>query len=335
MAESFVKTRAPVSDRVQTAGEIAEALGCAAALLSSAVSVRWAGGEGALLMVTGDHATPVEPAPDAVRRALLDAGIGPGEAVAIERDSLTVELAGGLGNRRCPDAGELLAPRRARKDPDEIALIESAAELVAVGQSAVREAAVPGATELDLWLAAQAAMQPVAGTPVEAAVDLMAGARTALVGASPTAHAADDGDPVLFDLSPRRDGYWADSCATFACGGTPGSAMRRRHDAVRRALDRGLAEARAGATAGGVDATIRAQLDRSGLACPHHTGHGVGAAPQEAPWLVPGDPTVLEEGMVIAIEPGAYAGGFGVRLEHVALIEADGTRPLTTHALDP
>jgi Xaa-Pro aminopeptidase len=277
MTEPALTASSFVDDRVRAAGDLTASLGCAAALLSSAAAVRWTGGEGGLLLATGGETTPVEPTADALRRALADAGVGPGDAVAIERESLTLDIAAGLGNRRCPDVSGLLAVRRARKDPDEIELIERAAELLAVGQAEVWERAMPGATELELWAAAHTAMLDAAGGPVEAGVDLMAGERTALVGVPPTARRLERGEPVLFDLAPRRDGYWADSCVTLACDGAPDAALRR---------------------------------------------------------LVPGEPTVLDEGMVIAIEPGAYADGFGVRLEHVALIEADGARPLTTHALD-
>ena len=35
-----------------------------------------------------------------------------------------------------------------------------------------------------------------------------------------------------------------------------------------------------------------------------------------------------------AVQPGAYATDLGVRLEHLAVVEADGARPLTAHALD-
>jgi Xaa-Pro aminopeptidase len=337
MAGSAVTAARPlVNGRVGAAGEIATALGCAATLLSSSASVRWAGGAGGgLLLIVADQATPVEPHADGLRRALLDVGVGPGDAVAIERGSLTLDVAAGLGNRRCPSASQRLAAARARKHKDEIELIERAAELVAAGQQAVRQAAAPGASELELWRAAEAAMQELAGAPVDAGVDLMTGSRTAMVGAPPTARRLEPGDPVLFDLSPQRHGYWADSCATFACAGAVSAPVRRRHDAIRQALERGLREARVGTTAGAVDAAIRAELERHGLECPHHTGHGVGAAQQESPWLVPGEPTVIDEGMVLAIEPGSYADGFGVRLEHLALIEAAGARPLTTHALDP
>jgi Xaa-Pro aminopeptidase len=92
--------------------------------------------------------------------------------------------------------------------------------------------------------------------------------------------------------------------------------------------------AQPGTRAGALDAAVRAVLAEAGLDCPHHIGHGVGADPQESPRLVPGDETMLEEGMVVAIEPGAYTDGFGLRLEHLVAIEAGGPRVLTAHSLD-
>lgn len=218
------------------------------------------------------------------------------------------------------------------KEPAEIERIAGAADLVSVGQSKLRAVLQPGMTELELFSDVKIALEEMEGGPVELAVDLMAGARTAQVGASPTAATIESGDPVLFDLAPRRDGYWADSCATVSCG-TPPVRLIRRHSAVLAALEAGLAAARPGLTAGQLDATIRATLDIAGLECPHHTGHGVGLSAQEPPWIVPGDSTPLEQGMVIALEPGAYSGGFGVRLEHLAVIEEDGARQLTDHSL--
>ena len=58
---------------------------------------------------------------------------------------------------------------------------------------------------------------------------------------------------------------------------------------------------------------------------PHHGGHGVGVTNFEDPHLIPADDSLLEEGMVIAIEPGVYfAGRFGVREEDNYLVTSAG-----------
>jgi Xaa-Pro aminopeptidase len=214
----------------------------------------------------------------------------------------------------------------------ELTAIAAAAELASAGQQALRDALSPGVSEVELLHAARGAIEAINGAPVEAEIDLLSGERTALADGDPTRRTIEAGDPILFDLAPRRQDHWADSCATLCCG-TPGIRLRKRHDVILRALEAGIAAARPGASAGTVDAAVRGTLEASGLRCPHHTGHAVGIEPREQPFLVPGGPARLEEGMAIAIEPGAYSDGFGVRLEHLTVIEADGARPLTEHAL--
>jgi Xaa-Pro aminopeptidase len=57
--------------------------------------------------------------------------------------------------------------------------------------------------------------------------------------------------------------------------------------------------------------TARHAMD-STAGAPVRSEYCLGAAPQEVPWLMPRRATVLDEGMVIAIEPGADDGGFGL-----------------------
>jgi Xaa-Pro aminopeptidase len=219
------------------------------------------------------------------------------------------------------------------KTADELALITEASRLADIGQAAVRAALRPGMTELELWAVAFEAMRELDGRAPHVIVDLMAGDRTVMVGEPPTDHVIEPGSVVLFDLAAQRRGYWSDSCATLVCG-EPTDAHRERHTILREALYEGLAAARPGVKAEAVDSVVRERLAAAGLHCPHHTGHGVGAEAQEPPWFCPGEQIVLEEGMVIALEPGAYVGGFGMRLELLAVVEHDGARPLSTHSLN-
>lgn len=365
-ATALTPTTAPLApSRLAAVGELAGALGAGALLVSSTPAVRWLGvarPAGVHVLVSGGAAVLVAPqdapldavaavdAPDAplavapveryapgelpqaLARALARADLASHDPLALEPDALPLSLAATLGDRPALDAARPLVLARARKDADELALIAAAARLVDVGHAALREAARAGATELELWGAARAAIEAAKGRPLTAVVDLMAGARTGLIGVPPTGASVAADAPVLFDLQPRHDGYWADSCATFAVG-EPSAELRRLHDAARAALDHGIAKARPGIRARDLDALVRSRLDEAGLACPHHIGHGVGAAPQEEPWIDRDAQLTLDEGMVVALEPGSYADGVGVRVEHLLLIEADGARPLTDHSL--
>ena len=353
MTSTGTATEPVLPARVAAAGRVAASLGAGALLVSAAPSVRWLGiahPHGVHVLVSGGEALAIAPedaelptavpveryAPGRLAATLMlvlaDAGVSSRDALAIEAGTLAAEAIPALGGRLWIDAGARLPRARMRKDEHELALIAEAAALSDAGHAAVRDAVRAGVSELELWSAARSAMEGRKGRPLQAIVDLMVGERTALVGVPPSGASVAADAPILFDLAPRHAGYWADSCTTFAYG-TPSARLRRTHDAVRNALEAGIAAVRPGARACDVDAFVRSRLDEAGLACPHHTGHGVGAAPQEEPWLRRDCETVLEEGMVVALEPGSYDGDCGVRLEHLLVVESQGARPLTDHSL--
>ncbi len=321
-----------MTDRLRIAGELGSQHGAAAVLIANPANRRWLGQSDAegevLILSSGVVAVHETGGSTDLRGALRDLGLDRGALLAADK-----VFGQALPEYPCVDLSEDLAVARMSKDESEVELVAAAASLASAGQERLREASQAGVSELELWALAKSAMIDLAGGEIETFCDLLVGARSGEVDGAPGEARIKEGDPVLFDLAPMRDGYWADSCATFAVG-SPSLALRSRHDAVRSALEAGIAAARPGISAGRLDSIIRDPLHKAGLQCPHHTGHGVGAAAQEPPWLVPSESTILEQGMTIAIEPGAYGDGFGVRLEHLVLIENDGARPLTTHSLD-
>jgi len=266
----------------------------------------------------------VEPL-DTVRgatRALVDA-VG-GRRVATEAGALPTALAAAVD---WVDVGTALARVQAVKDEDEIVLIRGAIALCDAGQAETRARADVGVTELELWSAMRLAVEAEAGARTPIVADLVAGPRTGETGGAPGNRRIEDGDLVLVDLVPRRNGYWGDCCATFAVGEPSANAVEHHRRACER-LERLLEAVRPGVVAGDLDA-----LARNGLDYPHHTGHGLGTGWHEEPRIVPGSATVLEEGMVVAFEPGSYREGEGVRVEQVVLVTADGCEILSGHDL--
>ncbi|MBV7395607.1 M24 family metallopeptidase [Mameliella sediminis] len=62
----------------------------------------------------------------------------------------------------------------------------------------------------------------------------------------------------------------------------------------------------------------------------HRTGHGIGMGGHEGPWVAEGSDDILQENMVISIEPGIYwRGQGGFRHSDTVLITADGYECLT------
>lgn len=256
------------------------------------------------------------------------AGLGLRGRVAIEPHALPVSLASLLPGGAV-DASATLRRLRAVKTPAEVAAVRAAIELCDAGQATARIAAEPGVSELRLWSAVAGAIEEAAGERVPVVADLVTGPRTAEVGGAPGRRTLAAGDLVLCDLVPRREATWGDSCATFALG-APSSQAREAHEHVREVLAMLVAALAPGAVAGDLD-----RLGRStGLDYPHHTGHGLGCAAHEEPRLVPDGETVLEAGMVVALEPGLYTEGLGVRLEQVCLVTATGAEVLSGHRLE-
>jgi Xaa-Pro aminopeptidase len=103
------------------------------------------------------------------------------------------------------------------------------------------------------------------------------------------------------------------------------------YQAVLEAQQAAIAEVRAGATASSIDEAARKVLRKNSLAqyYTHSTGHGLGLEIHESPRLASGQTQVLEPGMVITIEPGAYIPGKqGVRIEDAVVVTSKGCEVL-------
>jgi Xaa-Pro aminopeptidase len=277
---------------------------------------------------------PIDPlagALGALRRAVAACGAAPAHTL-VDGASLPAGLMPALAEAaEAPTAG--LAALTAVKTADEVAAVEAALRLCEAGQSAARAATREGIRELELWAEVAAAIEGAAGGRTTVIADLVTGRRTEEIGGPPGDRTLAAGELVLADLVPRRDGMWGDSCATWSLGEPPAAAAAM-HAAAAGALEIGLAALRPGAVASEIDRAVRTAVEDSGHSYPHHTGHGVGFRWHEEPRIVPDAGTVLEPGMVIALEPGAYRDGLGVRLEVVSVVTADGSRVLSRHPLD-
>lgn len=146
------------------------------------------------------------------------------------------------------------------------------------------------------------------------------------------------GDIVVVDIGgPAASGYGSDCTRTYALG-EPDAHAVSMIETLERAQAAGVAAAVPGATCAAVDAACRDLLADAGLGewFIHRTGHGIGIAAHEEPFVVAGNDLELAPGMAITIEPGIYLPGrFGARIEDVVLITETGNEPLnrTPHGL--
>jgi Xaa-Pro aminopeptidase len=220
--------------------------------------------------------------------------------------------------RRSKDSGELQAIAGAARLADEV--YESV-----VGQGLV------GRTEREVARAAEARIRELGSEPAFPAI--VAGGEN---GALPHAEAGEreigPGELVVFDMGAIVDDYCSDCTRTFATGEVETEA-REVYELVLEAQQAALVEVRAGMGCKALDAVARDAISTAGHGDEfgHGLGHGVGIEVHEAPRLGKTSEDELVVGDVVTIEPGVYVPGrFGVRIEDLVSVEAEGCRNLSS-----
>ena len=136
---------------------------------------------------------------------------------------------------------------------------------------------------------------------------------------------------VLIDAGARHMGYPSDM-TRVGWFGTPSVEFEKVAAVVEGAVQAALAAAKPGAAASAVDGAARGVIAGAGYGhlFKHRTGHGLGLDIHEAPYITAVSTGLLKEGNVFSIEPGVYlSGNFGVRLEEVVIMRADGPEILS------
>ncbi len=232
---------------------------------------------------------------------------------------------------------QVLNRLRVRKDAGELALLQAA---ILVAEQALEEVvATPlvGLTEREVSRRLTAALLADGGETVPAEPLVLSGPRSAM----PHGHTGERriavGDLLLLDFVTTVGGYYADITRTFVVGREPDSRQREVYEAVLAANQAGRSAVRPGVACQEVDRAARRELERARLGdlFLHRTGHGLGLDVHEAPSIVEGNETVLEEGMTFSVEPGAYVQGWGgIRIEDDVVVTALGCLSLTGFGRD-
>lgn len=143
------------------------------------------------------------------------------------------------------------------------------------------------------------------------------------------------GDVLVTGATANVSGYCSELERTLIVG-SPSPEQERFFRSMLEARKIAFENIKAGVKCSDVDRAVRRFFKEKGLIehWRHHTGHGIGLDFHEAPFFDIGDDTVLEEGMVMSVEPGVYVsrlGGF--RHSDTILIREDGFE-LITHYPD-
>lgn len=152
------------------------------------------------------------------------------------------------------------------------------------------------------------------------------GERTSLPHGTHSERKLSEDDLVLIDLGAQIEGYCADMTRTFMLGKAQ-QEWEEVYNFVKMLQDLAIQNIRPGIKASEIDALIRekaieANYEKNML---HSAGHGIGIEVHEQPILKLNTDTILEQGMVVCIEPGIYfAGKGGIRIEDMVLVTNQG-----------
>ena len=147
----------------------------------------------------------------------------------------------------------------------------------------------------------------------------------------PTDKKIEKGDFITMDYGAVCDFYHSDMTRTVAVGEVT-SKQAEVYETVLKAQEEAFRVMKAGMVCKDVDKAARDVIVNAGYGeyFGHGLGHGVGVEIHELPSLNPTSDAVLREGHIVTNEPGIYLPGeFGVRIEDMALITADGYENLT------
>lgn len=231
--------------------------------------------------------------------------------------------------------GPILKDLRARKDAAEIEAQREAALRTDKAWAAFLEAGpIKGMTEAQ-------AIERLNALMTEQGVKPMFGiCASGPNSAAPHYHTGDrvieDGDAIVFDFGGELNGYLSDMTRTVHVG-NPSDEYRKVYEIVLRANQAAFEAVRPGVACEAVDKAARDLITAEGYGdyFIHRVGHGLGLDVHEDPYLVRGNTSPLEPGMVFSDEPGIYMPGkFGVRIEDTVVCTEDGAIRLNTAPKD-
>jgi methionyl aminopeptidase len=243
-----------------------------------------------------------------------------------------------------------------RKTPEQLDQMAAAGDILVRTMKILKAKARPGITTLELDEAAEKFIRSQGAVPSFKGYrgfpgSICASPNSMVVHGIPDAYECKRGDVLSIDVGVTYEGWVADAAVTLPIGPISTDA-KKLLEVTKGSLFDGIEKMVPGNHLGDVSNAIQRSVESNGLSVIRTlVGHGVGREMHEEP-QVPnfgeaGRGPVLEEGMVLAIEPMVNAGGPLVRMaddgwavysqdgslaahfEFTVAVTADGPRVLT------
>jgi len=223
-----------------------------------------------------------------------------------------------------------------KKTPEQIERMAAAGAILVRTLELLQGKIRPGVTTAELDRAAERFIRSQGAEPAFKGYrgfpgSICASPNSMIVHGIPGAYRLGRGDIISIDVGVVLDGWVADAARTFPVGPISPIASRLLK-VTEESLYLGVEQACPGRRLGDISHAIQRHVEDAGFSVVRTlVGHGVGRSMHEEPQVPnygrPGTGPVLEEGMVLAIEPMVTVGRHAVRMadDHWAIFSEDGS----------
>jgi methionyl aminopeptidase len=223
-----------------------------------------------------------------------------------------------------------------KKSPQEIEKMAQAGNILVATLALLGESIRLGVTTAELDELAERFIRSRGGIPTFKGYrgfpgSICASPNAMIVHGIPGPYRLQRGDVVSIDVGVTLDGWVADAARTFAVGEI-GAEVQNLLDGTEASLHAGVAQCLPGKRIGDVSSAIQTVAEGAGLSVVRSlVGHGIGRSMHEDPQVPnygrPNRGPLLEEGMVLAIEPMMTSGLAPVRVggDGWAIFSQDGS----------
>lgn len=229
----------------------------------------------------------------------------------------------------------LLERARCIKLPEELELLKQAAKAADAAQEKLYEISrdPQECTELQIWFEVQKAVSEQTQVLTPFVGELVTGPRAGLSDypLGPTSRKVEKGDIAIMDISPRVGGYWGDCSNAVVFWDKPNQEQVRYFQAVKDIYEAGREAIQPGVRFSEVNRRMEEMYQKHGFGISSYQGHQIGASVNEVPRFTYFEDALLEENMVVCIEPQIYTGASGktgVRLEKMLHVTKSGAEEL-------
>jgi Xaa-Pro dipeptidase len=287
--------------------------------------------------------------PEAVQSILSD---WKARRVGIEMEYLPVAIADQLrsvdSGRTVHDVSPLAWAARFVKDAEELRRLRVAGILADAGMQRALEVLREGVSEAEVSVAAECAMRTfwatnhadgeIAGFPGQEGGVVsglwcwcQSGPRISLPADTPSDRRVQRGEPAFIAIWATYEGYLVENERTVIIG-KASPLVNKAFECMIRAREAAIARMRPHVPVAEVYAVAMGVYRSLGFADqrPGRIGHGIGLGGHEKPSVAGNDPTVLQEGMVLTMEPSLFVEGTGLRHSDTVIVGADAPEILTT-----